>query len=110
MVVFVVLHNFLLGIAFFIIARRIWQFRRRVAVISDRILAAERSIHRVLEPAPRTLHKAQVTTSYLRDRYQQLGIQYERVQKIISILSLMQLFLRYGRMVMPRSPQDVRRK
>jgi len=70
----------------------------------------EQAVHRVLAPAPKAIQKAQATTSHLRDRYQQLGIQYERVQQIISILSVAQLFLRYGRLAMPRSPQTSKKK
>jgi hypothetical protein len=106
-VVFVVINNFLLGIACLWIARKIWFFRRRVAVIADRILLIEQKVHRVLYPAPNAIRKAQRGTSRLRERYEKLGIQYARVQQIVSILSLAQLFVRYGRVLLPksRSPQ-----
>ena len=97
--ILVVTYNFLLGIAFLWIARRIWQFHGRLALIAEQILAIEQAVYRALHPAPNAIRKAQAGTSYLRDHYEQLGIQYERVQQIISILSLGQLFLRYGRVL-----------
>lgn len=106
-VVLVVLNNFLFGIACLWMARRVWQFRRKLARISDQILGIEQAVHRVLYPAPGYLVKAQMSTSKLRDRYAQLGVQYEKIQRILSILSLAQLFLRYGRILVPtsRSPK-----
>lgn len=101
--VLVVIANFLFGIACLWIAFKIWQFRRKLAVISDRILGVEQAVHRVLYPAPNAMRKAQVGTSHLREKYAQLGVQYERVQQILSILSLVQLFMRYGQVVMPQS-------
>lgn len=108
-VVLVVINNFLFGIACLWIARRILQFRRKLAKISDQILGVERAVHRVLYPAPGYLAKAQMSTSKLRDRYAKLGVQYEKIQQILSILSLAQLFLRYGRILVPkpRPPQSV---
>ncbi|MDX2241729.1 MAG: hypothetical protein NW224_13675 [Leptolyngbyaceae cyanobacterium bins.302] len=103
LVVLVVIFNVLLGVACLWIAVRIWQFKRTLAIISDRILGAERAVHHVLYPAPQTIRKAQTGTSRLREYYARLGIQFERVQQIISILSLVQLFMRYGQIVMPRS-------
>lgn len=110
--VLVVVANFLFGIACLWIAIKIWRFRCKLAIISDRILGVEQAVHRVLYPAPNAIHKAQAGTSKLREKYAQLGVQYERVQQIISILSLVQLFMRYGRMVTPppRSPSSKNQK
>lgn len=103
LVILVVVFNFLLGVACLWIAARIWQFRQTLAVIADRILGVEQAIHQVLYPAPNVIRKAQTGTNRLREYYARLGIQFERVQRIISILSLVQLFMRYGQMVVPRS-------
>jgi hypothetical protein len=102
-VVLVVVNNFLFGIACLWIARRIWKFRLKLAKISDQILGIERAVHRVLYPAPGYITKAQMSTSKARDRYAKLGVQYEKIQQILSILSLAQLFLRYGRVLVPKS-------
>lgn len=111
-VVLVVLNNFLFGIACLWIARRVWQFRRKLAKISDQILGVEQSVHGVLYPAPEFILKGKTSTSKLRDRYAQLGVQYEKIQQILSILSLMQLFLRYGQALTSRSqpPRSSRRR
>lgn len=101
----VIAHNILFGIACLLIAKRIWMFKRKLAAISEQILGIERAIDRVLNPAPRVIMKAKAGTSQLRDRVQQLGLQYERFQQIVSILSLAQLFLRYGKVLSPRSPK-----
>ncbi|MBF2029399.1 MAG: hypothetical protein IGS48_22005 [Oscillatoriales cyanobacterium C42_A2020_001] len=85
------------------IAGQIWKFRNKLATISDQILAIERAVDRILYPAPAAIRKAQMGTSRLRDRYEQLGIQYARVQQIISILSVGQLFWRYRRLLNPKS-------
>lgn len=103
MVTFVVIHNFLVGFACLVIARQIWKFRNKLATISEQILAVERAVDRILYPAPATIRKAQVGTSRLRDRYEQLGVQYARVQQIISILSVGQLFWRNRRLLIPKS-------
>lgn len=110
LVIVVTTYNFLFGLACLMIAKRLWRFQHKVAIIADRILSVEQAVHRVLYPAPNALRRAQASTSRLRDYYHQLGIQYERVQQIISILSLAQLFLRYGRLVMPRSPSAPKQK
>jgi len=102
-VVLVVLNNFLFGIACLWIARRVWRFRVKLTKISDQILGIEQAVHRVLYPAPGYIVKAQIGTNKLREHYARLGIQYERIQQILSILSLAQLFLRYGRILVPRS-------
>lgn len=108
-VVLIVLNNFLFGIACLWIARKIWRFRLKLARITDQILGIEQAVHRVLYPAPGYIVKAQKGTSQLRERYAKLGVQYEKVQQILSILSLAQLFLRYGRILVPqsRSPKSV---
>jgi len=104
MVAFVVIHNFLVGLVCLMVARRIWQFRCNLAVIADRILAVERAVDHVLYPAPNAIRKAQAGANRLRNRYEQLGIQYARIQQIMSILSISQLFWRYRRLVIPKSP------
>lgn len=111
MVVFVVAVNFLIGLACLFIARKIWQVKRKIAAINERLIHIEIVIGRVLQPAPNAIMKAQRGTGRLRDRCEQLGIKYEQLQKIVSILSLGQAFWRYRR-VMPfwRSGQNTSKK
>jgi len=86
------------------VARRIWRFRCQLAIIAERILDVERAVDHVLYPAPNAIRKAQASTSQLRDRCQQLGAQYARIQQIVSILSIGQLVWRYRWLVIPKSP------
>jgi hypothetical protein len=95
LVVLVVIFNFLCGTACLWIAYRIWQFKQKLFRLSEQISAIERIVHGVLYPAPNAIYKAQRSTSHLRERYAELGIKYERVQRILSILSVMKGFLRY---------------
>lgn len=104
MTILVLTYNFLFGVACLLIAKRLWAFKCKLSSLTDQILGVEQAIHQVLYPAPRAIMKAKTGTSWLRDRYQQAGIQYERVQQILGILSLAQLILRYGNWLTPRSP------
>lgn len=104
MTILVLIYNLLFGIACLLVAKKIWAFKCRLSTLADQILGVEQAIHRVLYPAPNAIIKAKTGTRSLRDRYQQAGIQYERVQQILGILSLAQLILRYGNWFAPRSP------
>lgn len=95
MVIFVVVHNILFGLACLMVARRLWKFRCKLISITNTIIYVEQAVYNVLYPAPHAIYKAQSSTSQLRDRYQQLGVQFERVQKILSLLSVGQALWRY---------------
>ncbi|NJP09868.1 MAG: hypothetical protein HC866_10595 [Leptolyngbyaceae cyanobacterium RU_5_1] len=94
MVIFVVITNVLIGLVCLFIAWKVGQFRRTLARATDTLLSVEQAIHHVLYPAPDAIRKGQVGTNQLRQRYQQLGLQLERVQRILSLLSLGQILWR----------------
>ncbi|MGK7875447.1 MAG: hypothetical protein AB4426_19740 [Xenococcaceae cyanobacterium] len=88
MVTFVVIFNLLIALVNLFIAWRIWKLRRVLANVADTLINVERSIHSVLAPAPEVIAKGQKGTNNLRERYQKLELQLQRLGQILTILSL----------------------
>ena len=95
MVIFVLVHNVLFGLACLLIAQKIWQFRCKLISITDTIVHVEAVMTGFFHAAPHAILKGQSGASQLRDRYQQLGIQFERIQQIMSLLNVGQSLWRY---------------
>lgn len=94
---FVVIHNLLLGLGCLWVAWKLWMWRRSLIRLSYRIVRTEKAVHRVLAPAPEHIRAAQRGTHDLRLHYEQLGIQYERIQQLMGLLSLLQMLWPYRR-------------
>ncbi|MBE9125594.1 MULTISPECIES: hypothetical protein [unclassified Coleofasciculus] len=100
MVTVVVVFNVLISLLGFYVAWRVWKLRRVLARAADIVAAAERSTYAVLHGTPKTIYRGQLGVEGLRDRYQQLEVQLQRVQRVLLILGL---FQRLGRFALRRN-------
>jgi hypothetical protein len=88
MVVFVVILNVLIGLVCLAVAFVVWMLRRKVASASDKILSVERSVYRVLNPAPPKIEKARRGSQSARAKYLKLEMQTQKMQQIVAMLSV----------------------
>lgn len=98
MVTVVLALNLLIALLCLYVAWRIWRVRLSLGHIADILTAAERSTHAALHNAPQAIVRGQTGTYLLRLKYQQLALQLQKVQQILTLLGLGQLaWQRYGR-------------
>ena len=83
----VVIINTLIALFNFYIAWRIWKIRKAIAIAANAIIIAERNTHNVLHPAPQAITIGQRGTSALRERYQVLQLQTQKLQQIFNLLT-----------------------
>lgn len=86
MVTVVVIINILISLILLYIARRVWQFKQRLANIANRLTAAERRTHAILEKAPENISRRQQNIHLLRQGNQSIQLQIEQVRQIFSLL------------------------
>ncbi|MBE9227197.1 hypothetical protein IQ264_17355 [Phormidium sp. LEGE 05292] len=92
MIAIVVTINILIALFNFYLAWRIWQIRRSIAGATRAILAADRNTYNVLHNAPKTIIIGQKGTKSLREQYQKLEIQLEKLGQVLGILNFTQQF------------------
>ncbi len=73
----------------FYAAWHVWQWRRGLAAAARGTLAAERSTHSVLYPAPEYILIGQRGTEQLRDRYAQLEWRLAKLRRLLAVLLLL---------------------
>ncbi|MEC4982740.1 MAG: hypothetical protein SAJ37_23870 [Oscillatoria sp. PMC 1068.18] len=88
MLIFVVVCNLAIAVINLYLAWRIWKIRRVLAQVTITLNNVERSIYNIFHPAPRLIYLGQKGTSNLRGRYQKLQVQLQRVQLLLTVLSL----------------------
>jgi len=114
MLMMVVVINLLLALFCFYLAWKVWQFRRAIANAADALVIAEKNTHKVLHGAPSAILKGQIGTSQLRQRYQQLEPQYQKVRQALALLSIGQTVwnqrIRFLSASPQRSPQSKSRR
>jgi hypothetical protein len=88
MVAFVVICNVLIGLVCLIVAWQIWRLKSTIAAITRSIVGIEQAVYDVLHPAPEVILKGQSGTAQLRQNYQNLGPQLERLERILAIVNL----------------------
>ncbi|MGI8500634.1 MAG: hypothetical protein ACR2LR_05780 [Hassallia sp.] len=86
MVLLVVIINTLISLILLYIARRVWKFKQRLAKITNRLTAAERWTHAVLDKAPSNISRRQQNIHNLRQGNQSIQLQIEQVRQIFSLL------------------------
>lgn len=96
MVTVVVVLNVLISLLCLYVAWQVWNLRRTLAAVVNAIAIAERNTYTVLHGAPNAIYKGQLGVHGLRERYQQLELQLQQVQKILTVLGLLQSLLRSG--------------
>ncbi|WP_066424689.1 hypothetical protein [Anabaena sp. 4-3] len=88
MVTVVVIINTLISIMLLCLAGVLWQLKRKIAFIGDRLTAYERCSHALLYKAPENIYLGQQNLENLRQSNQALQLQIQQVRQIISILLL----------------------
>ena len=96
MVTIVVVLNVLISLLCLYVAWQVWNLRRTLAAVVDALTIAERNTYAVLHGAPNAIYKGQLGVHGLRERYQQLELQLQQVQKVLTVLGLLQSLLRSG--------------
>lgn len=95
MVATVIAANFLLGLVCLGVAWGLWRIKQRIVRLTRLMQTTEQYLHKKLEPAPAAIHKGQMGTSRLRQKYQHLGMKVQQMQQILSFLGLIQLLWRW---------------
>ncbi len=108
MLTLVLVVNFLIGSSCLLVAWQLWRLKCRLARFADQLIVAEKAVHRVLQPAPQYIRMGQTSTHHLRQRLSHLGPQIERIQQIMSLLSLTQIIWQRYFLLPPRSPSTTR--
>ncbi|MBZ8182261.1 hypothetical protein [Oscillatoria salina] len=88
MLTLVVVCNLLIAVINLYLAWRIWKIRRVLAQVTITLNNVERSIYNIFHSAPYFIYLGQKGTSNLRGRYQKLQVQLQRVQLLLTVLSL----------------------
>lgn len=94
MIAIVITINILIALFNFYLAWQIWKIRRSIAGTTKAILAADRNTYNVLHGAPQTIIVGQKGTQALRQQYQKLEIQLEKLGQVLGILNFTQQFWR----------------
>ncbi|MHC5728333.1 MAG: hypothetical protein ACYTXY_30310 [Nostoc sp.] len=98
MVILVILVNTLISLILLYVAWRVWQLKRQLAYIADRLTAYESCTHAALNKAPENIYLSQDNIYNLRQKNQALQMQIQQVRQIISLLLLgRQIWQRYFR-------------
>ncbi|MEH1929055.1 MAG: hypothetical protein V7K14_16370 [Nostoc sp.] len=98
MVILVILVNTLISLILLYVAWRVWQLKRQLAYIADRLTAYESCTHAALNKAPENIYLSQDNIYNLRQKNQALQMQIQQVRQILSLLLLgRQIWQRYFR-------------
>jgi hypothetical protein len=103
MLTVVVVLNVLISLICLYVAWRVWNLRRALAAAADVLTIAERNTYAVLHGAPNAISNGQVGVQGLRERYQQLEVQLQKVQQVLTLLGLGQSVWRSARRSASRS-------
>ena len=104
MVTVVVVLNVLISLLCLYAARKVWTLRRVLAASVDAVSLAERNTYAVLHGAPNAISNGQVGVQGLRERYQQLELQLQKVQQVLTLLVLIQRIWPSALRIVSRQP------
>jgi predicted negative regulator of RcsB-dependent stress response len=88
MVTTVVIINFLIALLLTYIAWQVWQLKRTLANIADKLSAYERATYAALHTAPENIYIGQKGVYSLRQQQQGLKVQIQKLQQIFSLMIL----------------------
>jgi hypothetical protein len=88
MVTTVIIINLLISVICLYAAWQIWQLRRTLSQVANALTDYERNTHSVLYGAPVGILQGQKGVRQLRQQYQKLGLQLQKVQQILGLVSL----------------------
>lgn len=103
MVTVVVAINILISLMLLYVAWQVWQLKKRIALLSDRLLQYEQCSHNLLYNAPENIYLGQQNILNLQQSNQGLQIKVQQIRQIVSLLLLGQRS--WGRYV--RRPSSV---
>lgn len=87
MLITVLVINLLISLFCLYSAWQIWQLRRTLANVADALMLYERNTHAALYGAPPAILLGQKGTRALRQQYQRLTVQLQKVQQILALVS-----------------------
>lgn len=108
MLTVVLIGNGLIGIACLWVAWQLWHLKATLANVADTLLSVERAVYDVLHPAPGYILKGQAGMHQLRQNYQKLEPQFERLERALALLGVGQLLWRRRSLLLQR-PKSTRR-
>ena len=94
MVFFVVVINLFITLVNIYLAVKIWQLTRQLKRTTKTLIKCEKRIHSVLSPAPQFILQGQKKIDNLRQGYQLLQLQLQKIRQLLWLLSLI---YRFGR-------------
>lgn len=94
---FVIVCNLLIALVNLYIAWRVWKLREFFAQAANILDNAAQGTHNVLSAAPELVYNGQRGSRSLRQQYQKLVFQLQRVQQVLRLLSQAQTIWRVGK-------------
>ncbi len=88
MIVFVILVNLCITVVNFYLAVKIWQLRRWLICFNKSLVDCENSIQNILYFGTAILSQKQKNINNLRQRYQLLQLQWQKIRQILFLLNL----------------------
>ncbi len=88
MVIAVIVTNLVIALGCLYAAWQVWQIRGALSKAADAVLSYERACHSGLSGSPDALYKAQRGVGELRQQYQKLGPQMQRVRQVLALVGL----------------------
>lgn len=108
MITLVLISNGLIGIACLLVAWQLWQLKATLAAVADALLSVERAVYDVLHPAPGYILKGQAGMHQLRQNYQKLEPQFERLERALALMGVGQMLWK-RRSILIKRPKSTRR-
>jgi hypothetical protein len=90
MVTLVIVFNLLISLICLFVAWQIWNLRLTLAAATRAIIDAEHNTHKNLFGAPDAISQGQLGVKGMRESYQQLEVQLQKVQRVLALLGLLQ--------------------
>jgi hypothetical protein len=87
MVTLVVGLNCCIAIACWYVVWQVWQLRKTLSNVAEALIAAEQNTHNVLYGAPTNILNGQQGIHQLRQSYQRLELQLQKLQRIVKIFN-----------------------
>lgn len=86
--------NLLIGLICLGVAWQLWQLKHQLAELSHTLLSVEQVIYDVLHPAPGYIRQGQTGVGQLRQKYQSLQPQLQRLEQGLALIGLGRLVWR----------------
>ncbi|MER3435092.1 MAG: hypothetical protein C4288_17155 [Leptolyngbya sp. ERB_1_1] len=84
----VIILNLLLALYGFRLTWQIWNLRRTFSRAADALIVAERNTHNLLNGAPESIERKELTVRQLRQNYRQLEPKLQQAQKALALIGI----------------------